>query len=99
MIHPSANIQKEYLAKTDCEITPDHLKAISNGTLVEGVFVKPLRVEKVRRGTLKVTISEGKKREVRQMLETAGLTTPAADADTPWRAGAGKNSRRQLIGL
>jgi len=75
VIHPSSDINKEYLAKTDEEISADHLAAISNGTLVEGVFVKPIRVTKVRRGTLKITISEGKKREVRLLLEAAGLTT------------------------
>lgn len=73
VIHPSADIHKEYLAKTDVEVTADHLSAISNGTLVEGVFVKPIRVTKMRRGTLKVTIGEGKKREVRLLLEAAGL--------------------------
>jgi 23S rRNA pseudouridine2605 synthase len=74
VIHPSSNINKEYLAKTDQEITPDHLAAISNGTLVEGVYIKPIRVTKVRKGTLKVVISEGKKREVRILMENAGLT-------------------------
>lgn len=73
VIHPSANIHKEYLAKTNQEVMPEHLIAISNGTLVEGVFVKPVRVSKVRKGTLKVTITEGKKREVRLLLEAAGL--------------------------
>lgn len=73
VIHPSSNINKEYLAKTDAEITDTHLKAIAAGTLVEGIFVKPIRVTKVRRGTLKVSISEGKKREVRYLLESAGL--------------------------
>lgn len=73
VIHPSANIQKEYLVKTDQEITHDHLIAIGHGTLVEGAFVKPIRIEKVRRGTLKVVIGEGKKREVRLLLDAAGL--------------------------
>lgn len=73
VIHPSASIHKEYLAKTNEEITPEHLIAISSGTLVEGVFVKPVRVVKVRKGTLKVTIMEGKKREVRLLMEAAGL--------------------------
>lgn len=73
VIHPSSDIHKEYLAKTDAEITADHLTAISHGTLVEGVFVKPVRVAKVRKGTLKVAVSEGKKREVRMLLEAAGL--------------------------
>jgi len=73
VIHPSADIHKEYLAKTDQEISPEHLIAISNGTLVEGIYVKPIKVTKVRRGTLKVTIAEGKKREVRLLLQAAGL--------------------------
>jgi 23S rRNA pseudouridine2605 synthase len=73
VIHPSANIHKEYLAKVSTEISAEHLKAISNGTLVEGTFVKPVSVSKVRRGTIKVTVSEGKKREVRLLLEAAGL--------------------------
>lgn len=73
VIHPSANIPKEYLAKTNAEITDEHLKAISSGTLVEGVFVKPAHVSKVRKGTVKIVVHEGKKREVRQLLENAGL--------------------------
>lgn len=73
VIHPSKEIQKEYLVKTDAEISDQHLKTISSGTLVEGAFVKPLRVTKVRKGTIKVVIAEGKKREVRMLLEAAGL--------------------------
>lgn len=73
VIHPSAEIPKEYLVKTDQEIDHEHLIAISHGTLVEGSFVKPLHVEKVRRGTIKVVIGEGKKREVRLLLANAGL--------------------------
>lgn len=73
VIHPSAEIHKEYLVKTDVDVTAEHLTAISSGTLVEGVFVKPIRVTKVRRGTIKVTIGEGKKREVRLLLDAAGV--------------------------
>jgi 23S rRNA pseudouridine2605 synthase len=73
IIHPSSNVQKEYVAKTGQEITAEHLIAISHGTIVEGVFVKPVRVSKVRRGTVKVVIMEGKKREVRLLLKAVGL--------------------------
>ncbi|MBA2728459.1 MAG: rRNA pseudouridine synthase [Parachlamydiaceae bacterium] len=73
VIHPSSNIVKEYLAKTDQEITAEHLKAISSGALVEGVFVKPAHVVKVRKGTVKIAVCEGKKREVRLLLQNAGL--------------------------
>lgn len=73
VMHPSSNISKEYLVKTDQEVDVDHLAAISHGTLVEGCFVKPLKVIKVRKGTLKIVIGEGKKREVRLLLQAAGL--------------------------
>lgn len=74
VIHPSSNLSKEYLVKVSEEVTQDHLIAMSHGTLVEGVFIKPKKVVKVRRGTLRVTVMEGKKHEVRRIAATAGLT-------------------------
>lgn len=73
VIHPSKNISKEYLAKTDKDITDQHLKALDSGGLVEGTWVKPLKIVKVRNTTLKMSVSEGKKREVRRLLEYVGL--------------------------
>jgi 23S rRNA pseudouridine2605 synthase len=74
VIHPSFNISKEYLIKVEQEVSHDHLVSLSQGTVVEGTLVKPLRVVKVRKGTLKITVSEGKKREVRLMIQNSGLT-------------------------
>jgi 23S rRNA pseudouridine2605 synthase len=73
VIHPSSNISKEYLVKTGQEITDVHVKAISKGTYIEGSWIKPVRVEKVRKGTLKVVVKEGKKREVRLLVQNANL--------------------------
>jgi 23S rRNA pseudouridine2605 synthase len=73
VIHPSSNIVKEYLVKTSQEITDGHLKDISKGTYIEDTWIKPVRVEKVRKGTLKVVVKEGKKREVRLLVQNAGL--------------------------
>lgn len=73
VIHPSSRIQKEYIVKTNHDITAHHLKTISAGTRIEDVFVKPVRVEKVRKGTVKVIVMEGKKREVRILVEAADL--------------------------
>ncbi len=73
VIHPSRNIAKEYLVKTDRDVTSDHLKVISEGTLIQNAHIKPHRVVKVRKGTLKVTVLEGKKHEVRLLIEEAGL--------------------------
>lgn len=73
VIHPSSNISKEYLVKTDQEITHDHLVSLSEGANVEGVWVKPVKVTKVRRGTVKIAVMEGKKREIRIIVEKAQL--------------------------
>ena len=74
IIHPSKGIDKEYVVKVDKEVCHEHLVTISEGTRVEGIFVKPVRVTKVRRATLKVVVGEGKKHEVRALVEKAGLT-------------------------
>lgn len=74
VIHPSNNICKEYLIKTKEEITHEHLEDLSKGTLLEGDWIVPEKVTKVRRGTLKIVVKEGKKREVRLMVQNAGLT-------------------------
>ena len=73
VIHPKSNIEKEYLVKTFQEITHEHLIRISKGGLVEGVFVRPVSIKKVRKGTLKIVVKEGRKREVRVLVQKAGL--------------------------
>jgi 23S rRNA pseudouridine2605 synthase len=73
VIHPSSDIQKEYIVKTNKEILDSHLKIIQNGCQVEGKWVSPAKVLKVRRGTLKVIVKEGRKREVRHLVENADL--------------------------
>jgi 23S rRNA pseudouridine2605 synthase len=73
VIHPSSDINKEYLVKTNKEILDTHLKIIQEGCRVEGTWVKPVKVLKVRKGTLKVVVKEGKKREVRLLVEKADL--------------------------
>lgn len=73
IIHPSSNITKEYLVRTDAEITHEHLVTMSTGIEIDGVFVKPKRVKKVRRNTFKICVKEGKKHEVRLIASSAGL--------------------------
>jgi len=73
LIHPSRGIEKEYVAKVAEEVDHEHLQQIAKGVHLQGAFVKPVRVSKVRRGTVKVVVMEGKKHEVRELLGGAGL--------------------------
>ncbi len=73
IMHPSYEVEKEYIAKVDQEISHDHLVTISKGCFIDGRYIKPIRVEKVRRGTIKVVVNDGKKHEVRILLDKAKL--------------------------
>ncbi len=73
VIHPSSNITKEYIVKTAQEITPDHLEALSQGARVDDKWVRPVSVTKVRRGTFRIIVKEGRKHEVRIIAERAKL--------------------------
>jgi len=73
VIHPSHNISKEYLVKTKQDITEEHLKKMSRGTKIDGKQVTPLKVRKVRKNTVKIVLTDGKKREVRHLVADALL--------------------------
>lgn len=73
VIHPSSNITKEYVVKTAEEITAEHLKTLSQGARVDEKWVRPVSVTKVRKGTYKIVVKEGRKHEVRIIAERAGL--------------------------
>jgi 23S rRNA pseudouridine2605 synthase len=73
VIHPSSNVVKEYIVKTEQEITPEHLETLSQGARVDAKWVRPVSVNKVRKGTFKICVKEGKKHEVRIIAERAGL--------------------------
>jgi 23S rRNA pseudouridine2605 synthase len=77
VIHPSSGVEKEYLASVEANLTEDHLELLRRGTRVEGIYVKPLAVEKVGRKKVRIVVAEGKKREVRVMLQRADLEVVA----------------------
>ncbi len=74
VIHPSSDIEKEYLAKVNHPISQMHLQTIRRGTEVEGTYVRPQEVEKIDDTTVRVVVKEGKKREVRILIQNTGLS-------------------------
>lgn len=73
VIHPSSDIEKEYIATVHRPITEKHIKAIAKGVTVENTFVKPEYVEAIEARKVKIIIKEGKKREVRILIKEAEL--------------------------
>lgn len=77
VIHPSSNVAKEYIVQTQEPVDGFSLRRMRDGCEVEGVFVKPISVEKIKHNSVKVVVMEGKKREVRIIVKAAGLTVLA----------------------
>ena len=73
VIHPSSNIIKEYLVKVQQEVSAEHLATLAEGARVDERWIRPVSVTKVRRGTFKICVKEGKKHEVRIISERAQL--------------------------
>lgn len=73
VIHPSSNIEKEYVAHTHRPITKKDLEIIANGVEVEGTFIIPKLVKQMDKNKIRVVVMEGKKREVRYLLNNASL--------------------------
>jgi len=74
VIHPSANLEKEYFVQVKENIQDEHLKKLSKGAFCENKFVKPIKVVKLGRSRLKIVVKEGKKREVKIFVLKANLT-------------------------
>ncbi|EPP34667.1 pseudouridine synthase family protein [Chlamydia ibidis] len=73
IIHPSYGITKEYLLKVSRDVTAKNLEDLMEGTVIDGKRVRPVSVSKIRRGTIKIVVNEGKKHEIRLFAEAAGL--------------------------
>lgn len=77
LAHPRYGVEKEYLAEVEGVPTPRHLARLRRGVRLDD---GPARAADARlagrsggRGAVHVVMTEGRKREVRRMLEAVGL--------------------------
>ena len=77
MTHPSHGIPKIYHVKIEGEITPEELKRLSSPMELDGYQLKPVEIEIVSRSegrtVLRMTLHEGRNRQIRRMCEIAEL--------------------------
>jgi 23S rRNA pseudouridine2605 synthase len=66
--HPSANIEKEYLVEATGPIPDSLLEKFAGGLEIEGVFYRAAKLERLGRKTMRVTLIEGKNREIRRVF-------------------------------
>jgi 23S rRNA pseudouridine2605 synthase len=76
--HPSGNIVKRYHVQVAERITQKDIETLRQGAKVEGKHVRPLDIKRIKRESiqswLEFSLSEGRKREIRVLCDTAGLT-------------------------
>ncbi len=76
LLHPRFEVKKTYVAVVRGEPDETALEALRRGVFVEGKKTAPARVRVLRRAgakcVIELEIHEGRKREVRKMLEAVG---------------------------
>lgn len=71
--HPSTHLNKTYMVTIDGKVKLEHLEALRNGILLEDGMTQKAEVElfreKIDQTMIKITIHEGRNRQVRRMFE------------------------------
>jgi pseudouridine synthase len=76
LAHPRYEIEKRYLALVEGRPTRSHLKGLRDGIELEDGLTRPAKVRLVSAGKtrtrLEIVIHEGRKRQVRRMMDAVG---------------------------
>src|SRR4051812_29838569 len=77
LMHPRFGVEKEYLAEVDGAPTSKQLAELRRGVELEDGMAKPRSARVVdaagERAAIRLVLAEGRKREVRRMLQAVGL--------------------------
>src|SRR3954451_6000690 len=80
LTHPRYEVPKTYLATVDPgRVSERSLRALREGVELDDGVTSPASVRQVRFGVLEITIREGRKRQVRRMVEAAGHRVTALE--------------------
>ncbi len=72
LTHPSFGVEKEYLAHVDGTLSAGDLRRLRDGVDLEDGRTAPARASQPQPGLVRLTIHEGRNRQVRRMLAAVG---------------------------
>jgi len=76
LTHPKHVVNKTYIARIDKPLEEDKLERLRAGITLDGVITSPAKAENIKRPQkgyeVKITIHEGRNRQVRRMLDAVG---------------------------
>jgi 23S rRNA pseudouridine2605 synthase len=102
--NPKAEVTKTYLVKVDGQPKDEELNKLRKGVTIVGGKVAAKSVEKIKRGKdqyawLKIVITEGKNRQIRQMFEKIGYDVLKLQRVAIGRLRIGNLERGELVFL
>ena len=76
ILHPSKKVPKTYLVKIKGVLEDEELERLRKGIKIDGKMTAPAKVKKLKKtesnSWIEMIISEGRKRQIRKMLERVG---------------------------
>ena len=73
VIGPQSNLDKEYRIRVTGELTDRALNMLRHGLMLDGRVLKRAGIVQLDKDRLKVTLREGRNRQIRRMCEMVGL--------------------------
>lgn len=85
LTHPSFKIEKRYTVRISGSLEPEHLQNLRDGIVLEDGPTQPCEVRLLERGRefseISMILREGRKRQVRRMLESQGYRVDSLHRD------------------
>lgn len=72
LIHPSFDHEKEYVVTLAAPLAEAALTALGRGVVLEGRLTRPAVVTRMDEGRFRIILREGRKRQIRRMVEAVG---------------------------
>jgi 23S rRNA pseudouridine2605 synthase len=72
LAHPRYGVEKTYVADVEGDPGPASLRRLREGVELEDGRTAPARARRLRRGRVELVVHEGRKRQVKRMLEAVG---------------------------
>lgn len=72
MMHPRYGHEKEYLVEVQLTINNEQLTKLGQGIVLDGKKTLPARVKKLGDKEFSIVLKEGRKRQIRRMVEATG---------------------------
>lgn len=72
LMHPRYEHEKEYIVNVQLTINNEQLRNLQSGIIIEGKKTLPAKVRQINDLSFSIVLKEGKKRQIRRMVEAAG---------------------------